>query len=465
MKSDQVKAFDVSVTDLARVDSWFRAFRRLECLEQKCERVLRLLQSGIGNDPDHHCGRVDFDGLTYWESVLKRLRELKSYRLDKISVIPSERVPDPNWTDDEEWLDLISAELRSVLQKSHLTEAEERVTEQLAQIAAKSQRSEYVSRMLLELSEAQEKGRYCVWWTLSIEDRYMGEVFGEGSRAFEMFIQRLKRACPGEFCYIAFPELGGETGRPHYHMLSFHETLPAGVVDPNAVWKGKGWLREIDALKSFWRFGMIVSPVAVRWSGDRYAEDGWYWPSEPGHPGVPIKSNRSGVAYYMTKYVTKDTEGREWKKSGYRQRVRMSRGFGLSKIKERLDQMSDEELKATAIMPVSEVKCGRLLKVQARLKMLKRLFGSVKDDRRSLTTFRDAASSMSPRTSLYRRLLSSMRGIPVCSVRNATQWQASITVETLCEIAKKWQQTIVQWLAESQIPIAGVTKVPNSTAI
>lgn len=464
MKTGDLKAFDVSVTDLTRVDSWFRAFRRLECLEEKCDRVLRMLQRGCGNDPDHHGGCVDFDGIVYWESVLKRLRDLKSYRLDIICVIPSERVADPNWTDDEEWLDLISAELRGILQKSDLTEAEERVTEQLAQIAAKSQRSEYVSRMLLELSEAQEKGRYCVWWTLSVEDRDMDKVFAQGSRCYEMFIQALKRACPGYFSYIAFPELGSETGRAHYHMLSFHETLPEGAVDPNAVWKGKGWLREVDAFKRFWKHGLVMSPVAVRWSGDAYAKDGWYWPCEKGKPGVPIKSNRSGVAYYMTKYVTKDTEGREWKKSGYKQRVRMSRGFGLNKIKERLDQMSDEELKATAIMPVLEVKCGRLLKVQARLKMLKRLFGSVKEDRRSLTTFRDAALNMSPRTSLYQRLLNSMRGTPVFSVPNATPWQALITVEALCDLAKKWQQTIVEWLAESQIPIAGITKVPNSMA-
>ena len=457
MKSDDLKEFDVSVSDWCRVDSWFRNYRRLESLQEKVSRILRYLQHGVGNDPDRH-QRVDFDGVTYWECVLKRLRSLAAARLDEISTIPSECPSNPNWTDDAAWLDSIASEVRGILTKSSLSGAESVVSDQLQEVAAAGRRSEYISRMRLELAEAERVNRYCVFWTLTVDNQSMSDVFGVGSRCFEVFINRLKRASGGEVRYIALPEIGGKTGRPHYHALMFFDKLPSGCVDPNRRYGANGWLREIDKLKSFWPFGMNSEAVAVRWPGDAYSQDGWFWPCEKKKPGVPVVSGRGRLASYMTKYLAKETEGKEWRKSGYKQRVRMSRGFGLEMVKDQVGSMTDDQLKASAVMPVLEVPCGRLIKREARLEWMKRNFKRVSNERESLGNFRNAELKMVTRTSLFRRLLSSIQGIPVYSVRNATPWEASITVEVLCKCAKLWREKVNGWLAEAGRPPGGLTK-------
>lgn len=457
MKSDDLKEFDVSVSDWSRVDSWFRNYRRLESLQDKVTRILRHLQHGIGNDPERH-QRCDVDSVTYWESVLRRLRDLAACRLDEISTIPSEMGKNPNWTDDAEWIDSISSEVREYLRKSRVSCAERMVGAQLEEVAAAGRRSEYISRMRLELAEAEKRNRYCVFWTLTVDNRSMDQVFSVGSRAFEIFITRLKRASGGEVRYIALPEIGGKTGRPHYHALMFLDKLPSGCVDPNRRHGANGWLREIDKLKSFWPFGMNSEAVAVRWPGDAYSQDGWFWPCQKKKPGVPVVSGRGRLANYMTKYLAKETEGREWKKSGYKQRVRMSRGFGLEKVQEQTRSMTDEQLKAASVMPIQEVPCGRLIKREARLEWLKRNFREALNERESLKNFRSAELKMVTRTSLFRRVLSSIQGTPVYSVPNATPWVDLITVGRLCEEARAWRKRVQVWLAEAGVPPGGVTK-------
>lgn len=245
-----------------------------------------------------------------------------------------------------------------------------------------SRAAEYRGRMLCEVAEAVDKGRFAVFNTLTVENRHYDEVFRQGSNCFRMEMARLKKAVKeagGEdayFAYLTIAEEGGETGRMHLHQLVIVSDLPKGCSDPNPFAGGVN--REINAWKRFWRYGHS-RPIAVRWAGDSYGQKlGWRWPCKKNQDGVlePIASSGGRLASYLVKYLTKQ-KGERWKRQ---LRTRMTRKFGMQKILETVAKAETKTLVAVVAWTRSlEFSQVRLVRRVARLEIGRRLLTKARE--------------------------------------------------------------------------------------
>jgi len=203
-----------------------------------------------------------------------------------------------------------------------------------------ARRAEYIARLSSEVAYRHSLGWYMVFDTLTIDPAREDAFFEDGTAMRDHFrsIGRLVNVALGRrsgdsfedvFKYFAVPEYGDSTGRLHYHCVYLMAALPLNTADPN-IGRFVRNRREVGTLKT-WRFG-FSAPIALRYSGDAFSRDGWYWPVTKGGKAMPVKP-LIAVVRYVIKYVSKSVSGREkWVQSkphGSAFRIRMSRKLGM----------------------------------------------------------------------------------------------------------------------------------------
>lgn len=275
----------------------------------------------------------------------------------------------------------------------------------LADGALSARRSEYMSRLDIEIAQAVEAGWFVVMDTLTIGES-KEDAFFEDPNVFRDHVRRVGRlvnvACGRKagvpfddvFRYFAVPEYGKQKGRLHFHVIYFMKRLPRHSVDPNIGMRVPR-RREVATLK-IWQYG-FSSPLAVRFSGDAFTAAGWAWPVDKMDRPLVCKPPIA-VARYVSKYVNKSfVERVEWLKTNGLMRsklfrVRMSRNFGL-----RLDlsTLSLQGLWEVSCLHVSVTRSARLLRRLALRQMSLRLAG---------LAIADFLGLMPPRMSFLERL-------------------------------------------------------------
>ena len=193
----------------------------------------------------------------------------------------------------------------------------QRLDKALANARDTGRLKEYRMRLMCEVAEAVEQGRFIVFNSLTVDERYYRKVFCEGSNCWRIAMQRWRRRVEFQaklneeeayYSYFGVVEEGGTTGRLHFHTVQVMSHLPAGCADPNPQRLGTN--RIVEKLREFWPYG-YSAPVAVRYSGDAYGQKlNWHWPAKieekDGKPVLqPLKSSALALARYMTKYLLK----------------------------------------------------------------------------------------------------------------------------------------------------------------
>lgn len=275
----------------------------------------------------------------------------------------------------------------------------------IQQGSANARRSEYLSRLDIELAQAVRDGWFVVFDTLTI-DPLREDAFFDNPTAFRDHVRRIGRlvnvACgkPAResyddvFRYFAVPEYGKKTARLHFHCIYFMKRLPHDSTDPNVGRRVRN-RREISTLK-IWEWG-YSAPISARFSGDAFSRAGWLWPVN--RAGLPLEAKPPiAIAKYVSKYVTKSfLERTAWQKVNGQERarqfrVRMSRNFGL-----RLDlsTLSLPVLLEVSCLHYSATRSAKLLRRLALRQMSWKLAG---------TAIADFLGLIPPQTSLLERL-------------------------------------------------------------
>jgi hypothetical protein len=294
-----------------------------------------------------------------------------------------------------------------------------RVRETLVHGRKAARLSSYRRRLNNELREAARYDRFVVFNTVTVRDRDYRKVFVKGSRFWNIFTEKVKGAVQDAaedagsmdtsyFAHFGVVEEGSETGRLHIHCVWVMSHLPPGCRDPNG---GRGGVnREIDALRSLWRFG-TSTPIAVRWANDPYSHLGWVWPSvrvkdlEGNFVLTPAVSSLERICSYLTKYITKPSKT-SW-------RIRISHRFGLREITSRLQKLPLKTLIALASLWPPRLMPGFPLVRRAAVRL-----AALRIFQQSSATFSDHQMvnqfllMLTPRESLFHRLKRLALNIP-----------------------------------------------------
>lgn len=190
------------------------------------------------------------------------------------------------------------------------------VAQNLVKSQNKARKSELIARVIQATKTAHENNQYLVFDTLTVSDENMGKFLNDpyavrnhirdlGRKILQSQGRKITTPTTKVVQYICVPELGSKTSRLHLHCLYFLDDLPRNTVDPNLKRKHATY-REINSLK-IWRYG-FSTPIACRYSNDRFTREGWRWPVEKkageyfAYPTKPI----AAVGFYMAKYVDKN---------------------------------------------------------------------------------------------------------------------------------------------------------------
>ncbi len=205
--------------------------------------------------------------------------------------------------------------------------------------------TEYRRRLHAEFLDAYRRGWYIIFNTLTISSEHYLDFTFNGNRHVSQYNRSIGRAVcshiygsrrAGEdipvsdyYRYFGVPELGGKTGRLHFHTFHFCKDIPdSWKKDPMPHANSVNVV--IDALRPYWKFGISL-PQAVRIdTGDVWSKLGWFWPNKRVSNRV-IPKDIFGIgraAGYPVKYITKDKFSRMNRKGDCLWRVAMSRNFG-----------------------------------------------------------------------------------------------------------------------------------------
>lgn len=269
----------------------------------------------------------------------------------------------------------------------------------------KSRAAQWTQRVLNEMRLAHENGWYIVFDTLSLDDGWVRRFY-EDKHCLRDYFRNIKRcvmAAEGVpvkstgfdgYKYYCTPEYGSKEGRLHFHVVHLMRTLPSDARDPNLNVM-KRTKREIHCLKKYWQYG-FTSPIAVRYSGDAFTRDGWFWPQDSSGKAILSKPWQA-VAYYVTKYVTKKVEldiksnkhlnDFESNKSSdkwslrckkllsyipkHNFKVRASRGFGLAV--DSMTHLSSSDLIQLMQLPFEATPIPKILSHSAKRELARRL--------------------------------------------------------------------------------------------
>lgn len=252
----------------------------------------------------------------------------------------------------------------------------------------------------LELLEKLSRGWYIVFNTLTIDPENYNAVFSTGSKHWNNYIRAIDRLLYiGRFgsvregasqvrrktdmhTYCAVVEAGELNGRLHIHVVHAFSHLPYGAADPN-IGAAIAHRRELQCLKSAWRYGHST-PIAVRVDGtDPYSDLGWVWPlkwddatsSYQPYDAKPI----GAVAAYLSKYLMK-TLGNERLKGQWR--TKTSQRYGTTLIDVAVRAMKTTTIanfvlgiKKTTMLPTlgERVIPTRILRIAATRELMNRL--------------------------------------------------------------------------------------------
>lgn len=278
--------------------------------------------------------------------------------------------------------DEVQALMAKIGKEEFDVEVTEKCLENMKMMCLKSRKQEILSRAILEARVRGKDGWFMVFNTLTADDRYIQEVFGENSTAWRDYVRSVDRAIGirlfgtwrnalrerakgAEFhTYISVVERGADTGRPHFHVIHFMKALPEGCVDPNMGRDAFPYRDEIDAFKEFWKFGWST-PKPVRCDGsDPYAKLHWIWPltknKDTGKYEVLLSKPPEAVVNYITKYLTKEFEKCP-KKNEVRWRTKMSRSLG-----QRICQMVVENCNDLQLEMILRMRSKRVLLIRNR---------------------------------------------------------------------------------------------------
>jgi len=296
---------------------------------------------------------------------------------------------------------------------------------------------ELIRRLMLEVEYRFSQGWYFIFSTLTCDNESLSKVFPPagysrssaftdyvrsvdrlfGQAAFGSFRRALKaRASGDEFhTYFAVVEKGSKNGRLHIHILHCFKSLPVSFSDPN-YGSIQPYLREVDAMRRYWKFGKS-SPIAVRFSaGDAYARSGWRWPVVQSKKSSPFFYTQlqakpfQAVVAYIGKYITKSMLEKE---VGCIWRTRMSRNLGKEPIKKVVDRMSLKEKMTLLRVPRLVID---LMSTKVPKSILKRLVLKTIPDGVFLGLFRRAW--LSTPISFFKRIRDLIHGTLVSSRRS-----------------------------------------------
>ncbi len=222
-------------------------------------------------------------------------------------------------------------------------------------------RREFEHRLLREMEECHAKDWFIIFDSLTVDNENYTKVFlDDRESSWQKYIDAWKfgirkalgdddrKLKTSEFHrYAAVVELGGKTGRAHYHVVHMCKALPDGCSDPTGGVRNGHMRRrrEIDHLKSFWEYGNSI-PLPVRTGPlDVYANLGWQWPYDKrtGRPLVvyPLFS----MARYIGKYLSEGFGDPRWKDSDIpKHRTKMSQGLGLTAYRRMVEDLPTDAL-------------------------------------------------------------------------------------------------------------------------
>lgn len=299
-------------------------------------------------------------------------------------------------------------------------------------------RAEVERRLHCEIeSRCSDDKWFCVFNTLTVNPEYYSKVFSKEAKAWQRYIRSVDvlfgiaaygsyasavraRKSGNEFhTYFAVVEKGSLHGRLHIHVLHFFSHISKEFADPNlsAIKPNR---REIDALRSYWKYGHS-SPIAVRFSqGDAFGKAGWLWPVLP--DGQPVVSKPPiALARYVSKYLTKayDADNLHFNKEsgGYTWRTRISRNLGKKMVTDYVETLSDErKLKVLMLKSLVSYRTVKLPKRMLFLVTLRHLIPYLL----KIYNLRVSTLLLSwlPRKSLFERVKDLIQTTPGCSQRN-----------------------------------------------
>jgi len=259
----------------------------------------------------------------------------------------------------------------------------------------KSRKFESLALLRVECQYRYKQGWYFVFNTLTVDNNYLSDVFSNGSAVWTNYIRSIdrmfgiksfgdwrtalrQRKLGNEFHqYFAVVERGGETGRLHIHVLHMFKDLPDQFVDPNYGARIPV-SREIDYMKSFWKYG-YSSPIAVRFnSSDAYAKKFWRWPVEkmPKVGYVSLEtSDIERMINYVGKYISKTLDQPINSKEVIRWRIRKSRTMSKQVLQVLVDKLKVKELALVMVVnPIVLKMRGKILPIRMlRLMVLRKL--------------------------------------------------------------------------------------------
>lgn len=305
------------------------------------------------------------------------------------------------------------------------TDDQKRLYELFMQMQVQKRRSDYIKRIKFELYEAQKKGWFVVFNTLTFQSARSIQEFYSDSRYFQEFNEAIKKdVCEAVygtrkpprgvkthdyFRYIVVSEEGSENDRLHLHALQFFKKLPKGTIDPNRHRRVADYC-QIDNLKKYWHHG-FTHPIAIRTHGqDAWGREGWRWRVRKSKYDPEVYEPEpqtcvDQVAQYVGKYICKsinETKGkRQWK-------IKISRMFGLAKIQTFMKNLSQQELEEIIKAPAQTLKINKtslsksLIKYLASKEMIKMWI------KKYGTPIYMKLLALSPKPSFIKKLMSSI---------------------------------------------------------
>lgn len=205
----------------------------------------------------------------------------------------------------------------------------ETLMSELAEYGQIKKKKNIKHRLEIETKTRTKMNWYPIFATLTVRDE--DEVFKKKSRAFNKYMQNLRREISSEYygcnkrdalkhentiSYLAVVEKGSKgTKRLHIHILLFIKEIP------DYVKKNKNPLHKEIMFKTKWEYG-FSSLIKIRTKrNDVWAKRGDCWNKDA------KESNIEQVCNYVAKYITKleNTGEKKW-------RTKMSRKFGMQMI-------------------------------------------------------------------------------------------------------------------------------------
>ncbi len=280
---------------------------------------------------------------------IKKIRALYDTLINKfiINSINHQDVKEANYTIDhwltikEHWQNVTG--LDWIKKKYSPTIPEKVYLENLETMGRKSKKTQYLWRLNMQLDESIHNKEYIIMNTLTVAPLKKQQVWGSGSIAFKLYIQKFDRIFTKEnHVYFAVVERGAKGNREHIHVLHMLKQIPESwKCDPNKA-LSEPYKRQIPEIFKYWSYGFSC-PIAVRISqSDAWGKIGFRWPVKitNNNPQPLEVSNGGKLANYLSKYITKSL----LEKGGSRWKIRQRQNLGLSIINQTVDQLNLNQL-------------------------------------------------------------------------------------------------------------------------